>query len=123
MQKSILIIGRQGSGKTTKAKEIASQFQNDEVVFIAYREKKTQDDPFLFSECTDKTKLVVFEDLYDINQVEAFFNMVSNPINVNKKWKKLFTIEPKFVLVCQIEAEQLVELGESFYLTFDVIEC
>ena len=125
MQKSILIIGRQGSGKTTKAKEIASQFHNDEVVFINYREKKTHKNPFLFSECTDKTKLVVFEELYDINQVEEFFSMVSYPITVKKKMKNPFTIEPKFVLVCQseIEAEQLVELGASFYRRFDVIEC
>lgn len=125
MQKSILITGRQSSGKTTKAKEIASQFQEDEVVFISCRNKKTHENPFLFSQCTEKTKLVVFEELYDINQVEAFFNMVSNPIVVNKKMKEPFTIAPKFVLVCQseIDAEQLVELGASFYRCFDVIEC
>ncbi len=125
MQKSILITGRQCSGKTTKAKEIASQFQNDEVVFICYRGKNTHEDAFLFSQCTEKTKLVVFEELYDIEQVEAFFNMVSNPIVVNKRMKEPFTIEPKFVLVCQseIDAEQLVELGASFYRRFDVIEC
>ena len=125
MEKSILITGSQASGKTTKAKEIASQFQNDEVVFICYRGKKTHEDPFLFSQCTEKTKLVVFEELYDINQVEAFFNMVINPITVNKKMKAPFTISPKFVLVCQIEItqEQLVELGASFYRRFDVIEC
>ena len=125
MQKSILIIGRQGSGKTTKAKEIASQFLKDEVVFLCYRGKKTHEDNFLFSECTDKTKLVVFEELYDINQVYAFYNMVSNPITVNKKMKAPFTISPKFVLVCQSEItqEQLVELGASFSRRFDVIEC
>ena len=125
MEKSILITGRQCSGKTTKAKEIASHFQNDEVVFLSYRGKKTHEDPFLFSQCTEKTKLIVFDELYDINQVEGFFNMASNPITVNKKMKKPFTISPKFVLVCQseIEAEQLVELGASFYKIFDVIEC
>jgi uridine kinase len=125
MQKSILITGHQGSGKTTKAKEIASQFQNDEVVFICYRGKKTLEAPFLFSQCTEKTKLVVFEELHDLNQVEAFFNMVSNPITVNRMMKMPFTIEPKFVLVCQseIEVEQLVELGASFHRRFDVIEC
>ena len=125
MEKSILIIGRQCSGKTSKAKEIASQFKNDEVVFICYRGKKTTENAFLFSQCTEKTKLVVFEELYDINQVEAFFNMVSNPIVVNKKMREPFTIEPKFILVCQteIEDEQLVELGASFHRRFDVIEC
>lgn len=125
MGKSILIVGSQSSGKTTKAKEIASQFQNDEVVFICYRGKKTHEDHFLFSQCTEKTKLVVFEELFDINQVEAFFNMVSNPIVVNKQMKKPFTIEPKFVLVCQTEIkdEQLLELGAGFHRRFDVIQC
>lgn len=125
MQKSILITGRQGSGKTTKAKEIASQFEKDEVVYLAYRGKKTLDDPFLFYECTEKTKLIVFEELYDLNQVEAFFSMVSNPITVNQRGKNPFQIEPKFVLVCksEIEDKQLVELGASFHRRFDVIEC
>ena len=125
MNKSILIIGRQGSGKTTKAKEIASQFEKDEVVFLCYRGKKTHEDNFLFSECTKKTKLVVFEELYGINQVEAFFNMVSNPIIVNKKMEAPFTINPQFVLVCQsdITEEQLVELGASFYRRFEVVNC
>jgi uridine kinase len=125
MQKSILIIGPQGSGKSTKAKEIASQFRKDEVVFLCYHGKKTHENNFLFSECTDKTKLVVFEELYDINQVEAFFNMVSNPITVDKQMKAPFKISPQFVLVCQshITNEQLVELGASFHTRFDVIEC
>ncbi|MEZ5047496.1 MAG: hypothetical protein R2831_10945 [Chitinophagaceae bacterium] len=125
MQKSILITGNRGSGKTTKAREIASQFQNDEVVFICHRGKKTHEDPFLFSKCTEKTKLVVFDELYDLKAVEALFNMGSNTITVNRMKKMPFTIEPKFVLVCksEIEAEQLVELGASFHRRFDVIEC
>lgn len=67
----------------------------------------------------------MFEELFDINQVEGFFNMVSNPIVVNKQMKKPFTIKPKFVIVCQTEIkdEQLVELGASFHRRFDVIEC
>lgn len=125
MEKSILITGRQGIGKTTKAIEITSKFRNNEVVFISCCGKINHKDQFLFSECTEKTKLVVFDELYDINQVEAFFNVVSNPITVNKLMKAPFSISPQFVLVCQsdITEEQLVEMGSSLYKIFDVIEC
>lgn len=124
MEKSIVITGRQGSGKTTKATEIANQFGKDEVVSLYYRSKKL-DNPFIFSECTEKTKLVVFEELYDIKQVEEFFSFVSYPITVNKRGKKPFTISPKFVLVCQsdITQEQFIGLGASFDRRFDVINC
>lgn len=119
MNKSILIIGRPGSGKTTKAKEISNQFQKNEVAFIFSRGKKIQKDNFLFSGCTEQTKLVVFEELYDIEQVEAFYN----PITVNKKMKIPFTISPHLVLVCQSEIteDQLVKLDASFYRRFEVV--
>ena len=125
MKKSIVITGRQSSGKSTKAKEIASQFQKDEVVFLPFRGENTLNDNFLFSECTEKTKLIVFEELSDLAQVQMFFNMVLNPIVVNKRMKAPFSISPQFVLVCQsdIQQDQLVELGASFHRRFEVINC
>ena len=124
MKKSIVITGRQGSGKTTKAKEIANQFDKDEVVFLYYR-SKILDNPFIFSECTEKTKLIVFEELYDIKQVQGFFNFVSNPITVNKRGENPFIISPKFALVFQsdITQEQFAGLGASFERRFDIINC
>jgi uridine kinase len=123
MKKTILITGHQRSGKTTKAKEIASQFQKEEVVFLSFHGKNTLDDKFLFSECKEKTKLIVFEELSDLAQVQLFFNMVSNPIVVNKRMKEPFSISPQFVLVCQsdIQQDQLVELGASFHRRFEVL--
>jgi len=116
MKKSILITGRQGSGKTTKAKEIASQFQIDEVVFLPFQ--GAMNDKFLFSECTEKTKLIVVDDLSDLAQVQLFLNPI---VVVNKKMKEPFSINPQFVLVCQsdIQPDQLVELGANF----EVINC
>lgn len=119
----VLITGRQGSGKTTEAKKIASQFQDDEVVFINYRDKKKHKAPGLFSECTEKTKLVIFEELHKLKLVDKIFNIISNPIYLTKKSKKVFTINPRFVLVCQTENEQLVQMRASLQRRFDVIEC
>lgn len=125
MNRIILITGRNASGKTTKAKEIASKFLKEEVVFISYRGEKTFEDNFLFSECTENTKLVVFEELYNLMQVELFLKVLSSPITVNKKMKAPFTISPQFVLVCQIEItdEQIAKLSERFFSRFNVIKC
>lgn len=121
MEKSIVITGRQGSGKTTKAKEIANQFAKEEVLIFDNR----SNNPFIYSECTEETKLVVFDEIYNLKQVELFFSFVSNPITVNKICKHPFTISPKFVFVCQsdITKEQFAGLGASFHRRFDVIIC
>jgi len=121
MQKPILIIGPMSSGKTTKSKEIASHFQKNEVVFISGRRKNMFQDDLLFSECTLETKLIVFDDIYQVEQVEQFLNIAYEPIVVNKAGNLVFILRPQFVLVCtaNITHEQLVE---SFYSSFEIIE-
>lgn len=123
MEKSILIIGKQTAGITTTVKEITSKFKNNEVVFICYRDKKQLESPFLFSQCTEKTKLVVFEGFGYIKKLKSFLNTVSYPIMINKKMKRPFTISPKFIIIWQtgILYNQLVELGAGFNKKIDVI--
>ena len=125
MKKAILITGGPSSGKTTKAKEIASEFQPDEVVYINYQGISSLKDSFLFSGCTPKTKLIIFDELRRLNDVEYFFHMVSNPIFVNKKMKPQFAIHPQLILICQssIKPEELNKWGASFSFRFDVITC
>ena len=126
MKKSILITGRGGSGKTTKAKEFANQFQNDEVIFISFLERIDQQTLYkILDKCTPKTKLVVFQELQDMSQVKDVFEFVVNPLAVHKSITTVYGINPKFVLVCQgeVEKEQTVRLGDSFHKQFDTIEC
>lgn len=125
MKKIIVIIGCQNSGKTEKAKEIASRFEKDEVVFIDYVGHALYANKYPFSKCTKKTKLVVFEGLIGIDEVKKFFMMVSDPITVNVKTEKPFDISPKFVLVCEsdIDQEQISKLGASFHSRFEFIFC
>jgi hypothetical protein len=118
MEKSIIITGSRGAGKTTKAKEIANQFSTDEVVFIELGSKKLVP-PFIFYECTEKTKLVVFEELSRIEQIS---NFVYYPITVNKQNKSPFNIAPKFVIVCKdhITHEQ-IKAWTGVERRFDII--
>jgi len=122
MQKSIVITGSRLSGKTAKVKEIAGQFQSDEVVFIKYQGEHKNN--FLFSQCTEKTKLIVFDDLTDIEQMTEFYNMVTSPITVHRKLQESFTISPLFVFVYEkyITTELFNKLGESFQRRFDVFQ-
>lgn len=125
MEKSILIIGRQCSGKTTKAREIASQFNDDEVVFIHHHFNELNGSPFLFSNCTEKTKLIVVDELSDISHVEEFYYLIDKSIVVHKQMRKPFTIEPKFILICATDVtdEELKEFGTGFRRRFDVVKC
>lgn len=121
MNKSTIIIGKQNTGKTTQAMKIASQYQKDEFIIIPYRGPKTFEDKFLFSECTPKTKLIIFEELWDVKQIEQFFYIVNNEIVVNKKTEKLFIIKPTFVLTIQADIENLKKISSSVYQYFNII--
>ncbi len=57
MKPITIITGPQGSGKTTKALELAKQFKEDEVLIL-----DTDFDDFdFFDERIEKTKLIIFE--------------------------------------------------------------
>lgn len=123
-QKSILILGPAGSGKTKKAKAIASKFKEDEVVFIPWLRGTTAEDYFLFSDCSRKTKLVVFDEIREISGIKKIIDSATGSVEVNKKLKHSFEITPMLVLVfsSEIRLDQLTQLwGEECHKVFDVI--
>jgi hypothetical protein len=124
MKKGIIITGPQASGKTTKAREIASQFPKENVVWLFARDKRHYSSPFAFSDCTENTQLIIVEEIMKARDVEFFFNCISEGVWVNKRGKNPFIINPQIVLVCQSEIikNQLPE-GASFTHRFDVVEC
>jgi len=125
MEKSILIFGPQASGKTTKAKEIIKQFKPDEVVHIPYQDMESLFDDYLFSQCTEKTKLVVFDELSGVVPLIPFYEIMRKPIVVNKKGDMSFTISPKFLVVLQTNwtADYLRKNAPRAYKNFEVIQC
>ena len=124
-QKSIVIFGNPGSGKTSISKGIASDYKRDEVVGIYSRNRRAHEDPFIFGRCTPNTKLVIYEEIMDIKQLVEFLSLISNPITVNKKGEWPFVIDPMFVLICSdnIVADQIEALDVSILGRFDVLEC
>jgi adenylate kinase family enzyme len=121
MEKSILIIGTQGSGKTTKAREIANQFKEDEVKWLFYNEKVNS----FLQKLSEKTRLIIFEGVYDISGLKQLVKKLEEPLKINGKESSQFTISPMYILTCQQEIleEQLVELGTIFYERFEIIKC
>jgi predicted AAA+ superfamily ATPase len=122
MDKSIIITGPRGCGKTTKSKELASMFDENEVVFIDSIGDNIKN-PFAFSECTQKTKLIVWEEIKSLSEVESFFNLISDGVFVNKLGQTSFLIRPKFVLVCKpgiFKKNEITSL--SIQMRFNLIE-
>ena len=124
MKKGIIITGLQCSGKTTKAREIATQFAKENVVWITARDKRQYSSPFAFSDCTKDTQLIIIEEIMKVRDVKFFFNCISEGVWVNKKGKNPFIINPQIVLVCQYKIiKTQLPTGASFTNRFDVIEC
>lgn len=59
MQKSIIIAGPKKSGKTTLAKELASSYKEEEVVYITCKKTSALD---IIAKCTKTTKLIVWDE-------------------------------------------------------------
>lgn len=119
--KSIIITGLCDDKKAEKVKEIASLFKEDEVVFIEqlYDSRAM----FLFSECTPKTKLIVFTKFPYIGYERNFREIIGRFIRINIQGREPFIISPKFVIVCnaQITQETMASMGERFLSMVHII--
>ncbi len=122
MKKGTIIIGKQSSGKTTLAKEIASQYLEHEVVWI----DRDYDEAFAFQECTQDTKLVVVDDIECISCAIGFFGSIEAKIQVQKPLCEPFFIDPKLILVYQLQNpqnERFKEYLEKRHPLYNVIGC
>jgi len=122
MNKAIIITGPNGTGKTKKAKEIASKFKDTEVVRIEYSHHLFQN-PFALSVCELNTKLIIIDDVKNEDALYSFYCSITDGFAVNKRGKKPFMITPEFIFICdqRITYNQLSKRGESFHARFDII--
>lgn len=120
MEKSIIIIGDAGTGKSTVAKALASNFKEANRVFISGNESFNR---FGFSACTPETKLVIIDEVKDSKRLEDLIPLTAELI-VDKQGKEPFTINPKIVVVCNEKITlQDIPKGLSFSRRFTIIEC
>ena len=122
MKKGTLIIGQRNSGKTSKATEIASDYNADQVVWLS--NLKTDQGPFYFVDCNRSTSLVIIDEVRQVQQIENLLLIVRHGIQVNKPGQLPFKIAPQFILVCSpmIEAEDL-PCHRFFHETFNIVQC
>lgn len=100
MKKSILILGQQGSGKTTKLKEILSNYNADKVVVLTF-----QSFSYFSKSELEKHEVVVVEETCNVEQLETIAKA---------------ECDSYFVITTQLEAKELSEIVLS---TFEIVNC
>jgi len=100
MKKSILILGQQGSGKTTKLKEVLSNYKADKVAILTF-----QSFSYFSKSELEKYQVVVVEETYSVEQLETIAKAECNNF---------------FVVTTQLDVKELSEIVLS---TFEVFNC
>lgn len=96
-----LIAGPQGSGKTRKAEELASKYAKDEVVWISYNPRTRLNSKSFYKDCTDKTKLIIIEGMWNGEQIMKVANHIKDGVVINSKMKSFLSLHPEFILTMQ----------------------
>lgn len=117
MKKNILIVGPKGSGKTTKALEIASLFDKNEVALIINGENHLTDqfNPLLHKD----TKLIIYEEVVDIDNVKELLSIIS--IKTEKKYQNPVIIQPKIIVIYQTPEDYIFE--KHWHDRYEIIKC
>ena len=100
MKKSILILGRQGSGKTTRLKEILSNYKADKVAILTF-----QSFSYFSKSELEKYEVVLVEETYNVEQLETIAKAECNNF---------------FVVTTQLDEKELSEVVLS---TFEIVNC
>jgi molybdopterin-guanine dinucleotide biosynthesis protein len=99
-KKIILIIGEADSGKTTKAREIASSYDKKNVTWIdGYTFKKSFLNNFFYSRCDLNTELIIIDGIKDASHIEHFYSHIYEGIQVDKPYKDTFYIYPDLIII------------------------
>ena len=123
MEKITVIIGKADSGKTMKAKEIASSYKKENVTWISGRDWK-HDRPFLYRSCNLNTELIIIDDCGDASHIESIYSSVAEFVKVETPSKELFYIHPKIIIVCssEISIDDFIQ-SNAFKRRVTIIDC
>lgn len=119
MKKAKIFTGPAVSGKSRMARQLAAQFEKEETVIILSRQANWNK-PSTFNQCSERTKLLVIEEISKPSEIEHLFNIVTEGVMVkNRNSKTALTIHPQIILICQEGIE--LPKGASFDARFDVV--
>lgn len=126
MEKKItLIIGNAESGKTTKAKEIASSYDKENVTWIdGYNYNKSFHKRFFYHRCDLNTELIIIDGIKDASHIEHFYSYIYEGIQVEKRFEDPFVINPNIVIVCgeKISIDDLPIESLAFNRRFSILK-
>ena len=97
MKKSIIIIGKQSTGKTTKLKEILSSHDKSKVIELEFNELQSLID----SPVSYHIETIVIEEVYSTEQ----FDYIINTVNQTGL---------QFIITTQSDVKELFKTNESF---------
>lgn len=116
--KGMAFYGKYKSGKKERAREIANGYNENEVVWINYRQERmgfiTNYIPWVFQDVTKDTKLIILDNVGDYMTIERFIPLItaSKELCVNSIGSYPFNIElPDIIFVFDEEGinEHVVE--------------
>lgn len=120
MEKSLIIIGPRCSGKTRRALEIIKSYPPINTLWMCFRNRRYEKDMFLFSDCTQTTEIILFDDIQKSKVLTFVSTLVKNGVCVRKKGVHDFIIFPKFIITCD-ESITESDIPESLLRDFDVV--
>jgi ABC-type microcin C transport system duplicated ATPase subunit YejF len=125
-KKIIIIIGKPESGKTLKAKEIASLYNKENVTWIDGRTlDNKRSSHFYWSRCNLNTELVIIDDFKDVSNIDKFYSLIVEGVVVEKRCQAPFKIHPKIIIGCssEVSIDDLPTQSNAFNRRFLIINC
>jgi broad-specificity NMP kinase len=121
MKKVKVITGKNGSGKSTIARALASSINENEKIFF---NQKNLNSVFGFSECSEKTKVVIIDELKNNDYLMSLIFTTTEGIEVDKPFAEPFVIHPEVIVVCNesISKQMLLDMGASIARRIEIIE-
>jgi hypothetical protein len=125
-KKIIIIIGKPESGKTLKAKEIASLYNKENVTWIDGRTLDNKHSShFYWHRCNLNTELVIIDDFKDVSNIDKLYSLIADGVVVEKRFQDPFKIHPKIIIGCssEVSIDDLPTQSNAFNRRFLIINC